>query len=68
MKPYIFYNEELLISNYKVKTSENFFHSNPKSIYGVKQSVKHRQFQFTSSVDAILKLSVFVVALSIMLY
>ncbi|MCK5402291.1 MAG: hypothetical protein KAJ28_11715 [Flavobacteriaceae bacterium] len=62
-EPFIFKNEGLLNSNYKEETSENFFHSNPKSIFGIKQSVKHRQYQLTSSIETILKLSVFVVAL-----
>ena len=65
---FIFTNEGLLKSNYKVETKENFFHSNPKSIYGVKQSVKNRQYQFTSSIATILKLSVFLGVLTIMLY
>jgi len=60
---FIFKNEGLLISNYKEETSKNFFHSNPKSIYGVKQSVKQKQYQLTSSIDTVLKLSVFVIAL-----
>ncbi len=68
IKPFIFNNEGLLNSNYKEETKENFFHSNPKSIFGIKQSVKHRQYQFTSNIATILKLSVFVGALSIILY
>jgi len=66
-EPFIFKNEGLLISNYKKETRENFFHSNPKSIFGIKQLVKHSQYQFTSSIETILKLSVFVIVLSIML-
>ena len=62
-EPFIFKNEGLLISNYKKETSKNFFHSNPNSIFGVKQTVKSRQYQFTSHIDTLLKLSVFVVAL-----
>ena len=59
---FIFKNEGLLISNYKKETSKNFFHSNPNSIYGVKQSVKQKQYQLTSSIDTVLKLSVFLIA------
>ena len=65
---FIFSNEGLLNSNYKEETKENFFHSNPKSIFGIKQSVKNRQYLFTSSIATILKLSVFLGVLSIMLY
>ena len=67
-EPFIFNNEGLLNSNYKEETKENFFHSNPKSIFGIKQSVKNRQYQFTSSIATILKLSIFLGVLSIMLY
>jgi len=67
IKPFVFCNEGILNSNYKEGTKENFFHSNPKSIFGIKQSVKSKQYQFTSSIETILKLSVFVIVLSIML-
>ena len=67
-EPFIFKNEGLLKSNYKEETKENFFHSNPKSIFGIKQSVKNRQYRFTSSIATILKLSVFLGVLSIILY
>jgi hypothetical protein len=67
-KPFIFSNEGLLNSNYKEETKENFFQSNPKSIFGIKQSVKNKQYQFTSSIATILKLSVFLGVISIMLY
>ena len=58
-----FYNEGLLSSSYKEETKNNFFNSNPKSIFGIKQRIKSKQYQFTSSgVGAILKLSIFVLA------
>ena len=66
-KSFIFKNEGLLISNYKEETSKNFFHSNTNSIFGIKQIVKSRQYQFTSHIDTLLKLSVFVIALLIAL-
>ena len=64
---FIFKNEGLLSSTYKKETCDNFFHSNPKSIFGIKQSVKSKRYQFTSHVDTILKLSVFAVVLGIAL-
>ena len=67
MKPFVFCNEGLLISNYKEETKENFFHSNPKSIFGIKQSVKRSQYQFISHIETILKLTVFAVVITIML-
>lgn len=67
IKPFVFLNEGLLNSNYKKETNENFFHSNPKSIFGIKQRIKSKQYQFTSSIETILKLSVFVIVLAITL-
>ncbi len=65
--PFVFKNEGLLTSTYKKEIRNNFFHSNPKSIFGIKQRIKSKQYQFTSSIDTILKLSVFVIALVVAL-
>ena len=62
-----FKNEGLLTSTYKEKTRNNFFHSNPDSIYGNKQRIKSWQYGITSNMDTILKLSVFVIALAVAL-
>jgi hypothetical protein len=64
---YTFKNEGLLSSTYKEQTCKNFFHSNPDSVFGVKQNIKSKQYQFTSSVETILKLSIFVIAMVITL-
>ena len=64
---FTFKNEGLLSSTYKQETCKNFFHSNPKSVFGVKQYIKSKQYQFTSSIATILKLSVFVIAMVITL-
>ena len=64
---FTFKNEGLLSSTYKHETCENFFHSNPKSVFGVKQNIKSKQYQFTSSIETVLKLSVFVIAMVITL-
>lgn len=66
-QPFVFENEGLLTSTYKEETSNNFFYSNPESIYGTKQRIKSLQYGITSSIDTILKLSVFVIALAIAL-
>jgi hypothetical protein len=66
-EPFIFKNEGLLSSTYKQETCNNFFHSNPKSIFGIKQSVKSNRYQLTSHIDTILKLSVFAIVLGIAL-
>ena len=61
----VFKNEGLLSSTYKKKTSRNFFQSNPKSIFGIKQRIKSMQYQSTSSVVTLLKLSVLAVVLAV---
>jgi hypothetical protein len=61
-EPFIFNNEGILSSVYKKETQNNFFQSSPKSVFGVKQGIKSFQYQYTSGVDAILKLSIFAVA------
>ena len=66
--PFVFKNEGLLSSTYKERTRNNFFHSNPQSVFGIKQKVKSKQYQFTSSIDTILKLSVFIIAMVVVLY
>jgi len=62
-EPFIFNNEGILSSAYKDETRNNFFRSNPKSVFGAKQRIKSFQYQYTSSIDAILKISVFAIAL-----
>jgi hypothetical protein len=64
---FIFKNEGLLSSAYKQETCNNFFHSNPKSIYGIKQSVRSEQYQFTPSIETLLKFLVFAIVLVIAL-
>ncbi|AXT20876.1 hypothetical protein D7030_11055 [Flavobacteriaceae bacterium AU392] len=62
-----FKNEGLLNSNYKQGITGNFFNSSPKSIFGTKQSIKSKRYQITSSIETILKLSVFTTVLLIIL-
>lgn len=63
-EPIVFKNEGLLSSTYKIETGHNFFHSSPRSIYGIKQRLNHGRFQFTSSIETVLKLSVFAIVLA----
>ena len=56
--------EGLLNSNYKSIVNGNFKNANSSSIFGIKQSLKGRQYQFTSSIDTLLKLSVFAIVLA----
>ncbi|NND26031.1 MAG: hypothetical protein HKO00_08420 [Flavobacteriaceae bacterium] len=62
-----FKNEGLLNSPYKQAIRENFFHSDPNSIFAIKQRIRSYQFQFPSTIDTILKLSVFSIVLAIAL-
>lgn len=57
----------ILNSNYKFIVRQNFKQANSKSIFAIRQRIKSRQIQFTPSIDTILKLSVFAVALSLVL-
>ena len=63
----VFKNEGLLSSTYKQETINNFFQSNPQSIFGIKQRVKSMQYQSTSYVVAVVKLAVFAIILAIAL-
>jgi hypothetical protein len=54
----------LLNSNYKKVAKCNLNNHNSTSIFGVKQRVKSRQYQFTSSIETLLKVSVFVIVLT----
>ena len=59
--------EGLLNSNYKSVVNCNLNNTNSKSIFGIKQRLKGRQYQFTSSIETLLKLSVFVTVLAFIL-
>ena len=64
---FTFKNEGILSSTYKQETCKNFFHSSPKSIFGIKQRIKSKRYQITSNIDTVLKLSIFVIAMVIVL-
>ena len=66
-EPFVFKNEGLLTSTYKEEIPNNFFHSNPTSVFGIKQRIKSSQYQYSLSIDAILKLSVFTIAVIVAL-
>ncbi|WP_298900368.1 hypothetical protein [uncultured Psychroserpens sp.] len=59
--------EGLLNSNYKSVVKCNLNNTKSTSIFGIKQRVKSRQYQITSSIDTLLKLSVFVTVLAFIL-
>ena len=60
---FVFNNEGILSSAYKEEIKNNFFQSDPKSVFGAKQRIKSFQYQYTSGIDAVLKLSVFAIAI-----
>ncbi|MDG5490102.1 hypothetical protein [Psychroserpens sp. SPM9] len=55
----------LLNSSYKSVARCQKHHANSTSISGIKQRIKSRQYQFTSSIDTLLKLSVFATVLAL---
>lgn len=57
--------EGLLNSSYKKVVKCNLNNHNSTSIFGIKRRIKSRQYQFTSSIGTLLKVSVFVIALAV---
>ena len=57
----------LLNSNYKNVVKCNFNNHNSTSIFGIKRRVKSRRYQFTSSIETLLKVSVFVIVLAVII-
>lgn len=57
----------LLTSNYKEIAKQNLKASNANTIFGVKQRVKSSQYQSYCHTEAILKLSIFLILLSLVL-
>lgn len=58
-----FTTQGLLNSNYKSVVKNSFRNSSSKSIFGIKQRLKASQFNMVNHTAAILKLSVFAIAL-----
>ena len=58
--------EGILNSNYKKVVKCNFDSNSSQSIFGIRQRIKSRRYQFTPGIDVILKVSVFVIALAVM--
>ncbi|RKE98336.1 hypothetical protein [Ichthyenterobacterium magnum] len=59
--------EGLLNSNYKSIVKRNYNTLNSTSVFGIRQHIKSRQYNITSSIETVLKLSVFVIALVVIL-
>jgi len=59
--------EGLLNSNYKSIVKCNLRNTTSTSLFGIKQRIKSRQYQITSSVDTLLKLAVFAIVLAFIL-
>ena len=57
----------LLNSNYKKVAKCNLNNHNSTLIFGIKQHVKSRQYQFTSGIETLLKVSVFLIVLTAIL-
>jgi hypothetical protein len=53
----------LLNSNYKTIVKQNYSKSTSTSVFGIRQRIKSSQFNKVNHIAAILKMSVFIVAL-----
>lgn len=49
----------LLNSNYQSIVRKNFSNTTPNSVFGIKQRLKKTQYKFTSSIEVLLKVTVF---------
>ncbi len=58
-------NAGLLNSNYKRISRNNYSNINSQSVFGVKQLVKSRKYRFTSSIETVLKVSLFAIVMII---
>ena len=55
----------LLNSNYQKVVKCNLRNFNSTSIFGIKRRVKSRRYQFTSNIETLLKVSVFLIVLAV---
>jgi hypothetical protein len=55
--------EGLLNSNYKNLVKNNFKNTTSNSLFSIKQRLRSRQYQFTSSIGTALKVSLFFIAI-----
>ncbi|TCK67369.1 hypothetical protein DFQ05_1143 [Winogradskyella wandonensis] len=63
---FVYINEPLLNSNYKAAVQQNFINSDKPSVFGMRQRLKFKQFNSVNAIGVVLKLSVFVIALTMM--
>lgn len=54
-------NNGLLNTSYKRISRNNFKNFNSRSVFGKRQIIKHRQFQLTSNIETVLKVSLFAI-------
>lgn len=54
-----------LNSEYKSVVNESLNNVSSKSIFGIKQRIKNRQYQFTSAIETVLKVSTFMAIIMI---
>ena len=57
----------LLNSNYKKVVNCHLDNNNSSSISSIKQRIKSKRYQFTSSIETLLKVSVFVIVLAVII-
>ncbi|MFD1063149.1 hypothetical protein ACFQ1Q_07810 [Winogradskyella litorisediminis] len=59
-----FTNEPLLNSNYKAAARQNLINSKKPSVYGMRNRLKFKQFNSVNAIGVALKLSVFIIAVT----
>ncbi|RNC84079.1 MAG: hypothetical protein ED556_11485 [Winogradskyella sp.] len=63
---FVYSNEPMLNSNYKAAAQENFINSSKPSVFGMRQRIKFKRYNSVNAIGVLLKLSVFVIALTMM--
>ncbi|MDO1501475.1 hypothetical protein Q2T40_15170 [Winogradskyella maritima] len=58
--------ESLSNSNYKKLAAQNYSASTSKSVFGIRQHLKIKQFNMVNHIDVALKLSIFLTVIAIM--
>ena len=61
-----FTNRPLLNSNYKAAAHKNLINSSKRSVFGMRQRIKFKRFNNVNAVGVALKVSVFILALTLM--
>ena len=61
---FVYTNKPLLNSSYKAAVQQNFINSDKPSVFRMRQRLKFKQFNSANAIGVTLKLSLFVIAIS----